>query len=221
MNQEGKLDLTVFELEFDAHNRGRQCLREIKGIQENRHPKIDKKLSHFNQQKLLEYIEQMIRKIKREEFSVSSFEKCLSESWKFALFLAETPVDKVDEVKLRQWWEQELKRYEEKKIKHGTLCKAFDCCRVFLKWVNGLNGRQSLPLMDCLDMPKSPKPKLFERMPTQKEVKELIEAAYASDKYSLRNQAILALANDTGARISEILSMRNKHIRPEKNYLVV
>ncbi len=52
--------------------------------------------------------------------------------------------------------------------------------------------------MAFLEMPKEPRPELCSRMPTEEEVKELI-SAYTSDKFSIRNQAIMALANDTGA----------------------
>jgi site-specific recombinase XerC len=221
LNNQPELDLSVFKLEFDIHHRGKQCLREIRGLRENRHPSTGKQISPANQGKLLDYADWMIHRIKREEFSVSSFEKNLSEAWKFCLFLGKLPAEKLEETRLNEWWEQELKRYEEKKIKYWTLCKELECCRSFLKWVNGLNGGQRLPLMESLILPKRPKLTLFTRMPSQEEVKQLIDAVYASDKYSLRNQAVMALANDTGARISEILSMRNKHIKPEKNYLVV
>lgn len=216
-----KMDLTVFKKDFDAHNRGRQCLRTLKGIEANVHPVLKKQLSLDNQKKLIEYSANLIVKIKRQELSLSSFEKYLAGNWKFCLDLREKSVADVTEVELKVWWEQELARYDSKIIKWATLRKEYECCQHFLKWVKGINHKHQLPLMENLYIPKQPKAKLMERMPSQEEVKQLIDAAYSSDKFSLRNQAILALANDTGARISEILSMQNKHIRPEKNYLVV
>ena len=216
-----ELDLSVFKSDFDPHARGKQCMREINGVRENKHPNTTHKLSSFNQQKLLEYAGWMIHKIKRDEFSVSSFEKNLSESWKLCLFLGEKRVPDITEKDLKSWWGQELTRYEQKKIKHGSLRKEYECAQTFLKWLVGLNGSQRHPLMQTLDMPRPPRAKLIERMPSQSEIKTLIEAANTGQKFSIRDQAIISLANDTGARISEILSMRNKHIRPEKNYLVV
>ena len=221
MSKEVELDLSVFKSDFDPHARGRQCLRELNGIKENSHPHTTRRLSSFNQQKLLEYSAWMIHKLKRDEFSVSSFEKNLSESWKLCLFLGEKKAPEITEKDLKSWWAGELTRYEQKKIKHGSLRKEYECAQTFLKWLAGLNGSQRHPLMQTLDMPKQPRAKLIERMPSQSEIKKLIEAVNTGQKFSIRDQAIIALANDTGARISEILSMRNKHIRPEKNYLVV
>lgn len=220
MNLE-ELDLSVFENDFDPHKRGKQSIRVINNIKANHHPNFKTKLCKYNQEKLLEYAAWMIRKIKRQELCVCTFEKNLSSAWVLAICFDQTPANKVTQAQLKEWWEQELKRYEGKEVRHGTIQKKFKNCQHFFKWLYGLNGHQKLDLMDLIEMPKAPKPELCSRMPTQEEVKELISAAYTSDKFSLRNQAIMALANDTGARISEILSMRNKHVRPEKNYLVV
>ena len=216
-----EIDLTIFEKEFDAHGRGRQCIRTLKGIQANSHPKTKEKLSTFNQQKLLEYAADMAKRIQREEFSFSSFEKNLGEDWKFCLTIGDKRVTEITEAEIKVWWDKELERYTNKKIAWATLLKEYICIQLFIKWVQGIHHTHQLPIMENLYLPKKPKAKLMERMPTQEEVKSLIDAAYASDKYSIRNQAILALANDSGARISEMLSMRNKHIKPEKNYLVV
>ena len=102
-----EFDLTVFNKEFDAHKRGKQCIREIKGIQANKHPHINKKLSEFNQKKLLEYAAWMIRKIKREELSFSSFEKNISENWKMLLFFGEKKATEITEKGLEQWCKQQ------------------------------------------------------------------------------------------------------------------
>lgn len=221
------LDLTVFELDFDPHNRGKQCIRTINHIKQNcyvdnrRHkpfnPFVGKKLVKYNQLKLLEYAAYLIRKLKRKEFSVSSFEKNLAESLKLCLFFGEKKVSDVKEQDIKEWWEKELRRYENEAISHSTLIKGFECCQVFFKWFNGINGNQKHPLLQNLYIPKKPKSKLIEEMPTQVEVKKLIDAVYTDGKlFIIRDTAILALANDSGARISELLSLRTSSVKPEK-----
>ena len=116
LNEQIEMDLTVFDVEFDPHHRGLECVRLIKGIRANEHFTLETKLSEYNQQKLLEYAAWMIRKIKRDELSSSSFEKNMSEAWKTCLFFGETQIDKVDETKLKEWWEYQLKRYEAKEV---------------------------------------------------------------------------------------------------------
>lgn len=231
LSETTELDLTVFESEFDPHHRGRQCVRTIERIRANLYsdgrvngasnPLNGKKVTPFNQKKLLEYASDMIRKIKRNEFSTSSFEKNLSESWRICLVL-EKNIDIVTEQDIKELWEIELLRYESKDIAHATLIKKYECFQRFIKWVNNMNGTGTHPLMQNLDVPRAPKRKLIEEMPTQEDAKKLIDAVRTDGKnFTIRDQAILALANDSGARISEILSVRNKHIKPEKNYLVV
>jgi len=77
MNLE-ELDLSVFENNFGSHRRGKQRIRVINNIKANNHPNFETKLCSYNQEKLLEYVAWIIRKIKRQEFCVCTFEKNLS-----------------------------------------------------------------------------------------------------------------------------------------------
>jgi len=224
-----ELDLTVFQKEFDPHRRAHQCLRTIKGIKANEHPSIEAKLSKHNQAKLLEYSAKMIERIKEDNFTVPSFEKNLAEAWKLCMFVGSKNIDSITGAELKKWWKGELDRYREKKISYGTLQKQIGCCNTFMKflkaperWGTSAAKKVRVENMDDVFLPNKPRPKLKERLPSQQEVKDLLEAMYVDGKrMSVRNRAICALANDSGARISEILSTRNKHVRPEENYLVV
>jgi len=232
LSKEVELDLSVFHSDFDPHRRGKQCIRMLEGIQANRYEDrrrsrannryVGKRLCTFNQQKLLDYAAYLIRRIKRNEFSVASFEKNIAECWKFCLHLEDQKVSELSEGDVKKWWERELTRYEDGAISHESLHKPYVCCQAFMKRMEGINSTEKHPHFKRLEVPKKPKPKLIDQLPSQEEVKKLIEEVYTDGKqYTIRDQAILALANDTGARISEILSIRNKHIKPEKNYLVV
>ncbi len=130
MNLE-ELDLSVFENEFDPHKRGKQSIRVISNIKENFHPNFETKLCDYNQEKLLEYAAWMIRKIKRQELCVCTFEKNLSAAWVLAIGFGQTPANEVTKEQLMEWWERQLKRYEEKEIMHGTLQKKFKSCQRF------------------------------------------------------------------------------------------
>lgn len=224
-----ELDLTVFENGYDPHNRGKQCIRELNGIKANKHPNIKGQMSEHNQEKLLDYAAKMIDRIREDNFTVPSFEKNLGEAWKLCLFFGGKNADEITGKDLAKWWEVEKERYRSQKISYGTLQKEIGCCNTFLKflkepkkWGTSAARKVTVDVMADIYLPNKPRPKLRERLPSQEEVKRLLEAMYVDGKrMSIRNMAICSFANDSGARISAILSIRNKHIRPEENYLVV
>jgi site-specific recombinase XerC len=228
-----ELDLSVFETDFDPHGRSRQVKRVIRLIQENQpdplnQPQFSKSefrshvLSTENQASLLGYAGFLIHRMKRGEIGAVTFQKNLTEAHVFCLWLKETSAKTASEAVVREWWEFQLNRFENRQIGWGTLEKLANCLIAFFQFLEGLPPKKRSERLVGIQLPKHPKSKLQETMPSQTEIKQLIESVYVEGKrYSIRDQAIMALANDTGARISEILSIRNKHIREEENYLVV
>jgi site-specific recombinase XerC len=216
---EMEIDWKVFELEFDPHNRGKESVRLLKALIENKYPKTGKELSKINQEKLLEYCYNMISRIKRNELAVGTFWKNVQEIWRFLLLLNCDDITKLTQKNIEEWWQIKLKQYENREIKYSTLQKSAKCEKAFLRFLFRVEQPKQIV---GIKMPKPPKRELRELIPSQLEVKKLIDAIYVDGKkYTIRDQAIIALINDTGARTSEVLSIRNKHIKAENNYLIV
>jgi site-specific recombinase XerD len=214
-----EIDWKVFELEFDPHNRGKDSVKFLKALIENKYPSNGKELSLANQQKLLDYCQDMISRIKRNELAVGTFWKNVQEIWRFLLEINCQDILSVEDKTIEDWWKKRLTQYEDKKIKYGTIQKTAKCTKAFLRFAFATDQPKQISL---LKMPKPPKRTLRDLIPTQIEIKKLIELVHVDGKkYTIRDQAILALLNDTGARTSEILSIRNKHIKAENNYLIV
>lgn len=92
----------------------------------------------------------------------------------------------------------------------------------FHQFLENLPLKKTPARFEWIQLPKKPRPQLEQALPSQADVKKLIETVFVDGKrYSIRDQAILALLKDTGCRIGEALNIRNGHIREEGNYLVV
>ncbi|MBI2598376.1 MAG: site-specific integrase [Candidatus Diapherotrites archaeon] len=151
-----------------------------------------------------------------------SIEKYLGESWAYCLFLGEKDARKISKEDVESWWNFQLKRFEDKLISRETLRKYAECIVGFYQFLENLPLKKTPQRFEWIQLPKKPRPQLEQSLPSQADVKKLIEAVFLDGKrYSIRDQAILALLNDTGCRIGEALSIRNGHIREEGNYLVV
>jgi site-specific recombinase XerC len=214
-----EMDKKIFESDFDPHSFGKKANKLLNALEKNWHPTLKKSLPKANHEQLMKYCQSMLTRIRREELAISTFWKNLQSVWKFLIDVGCEDITQINEEKMDAWWQNMLIRYENKEIKHSTVEKEFKCARTFLKFVLELDNP---PVIAKIKLPKKPKKGLSEIIPTQKEVKKFIDAVYVDGKqYTIRDQAILALINDTGARISEALSIRNKHIKPEGNYLIV
>lgn len=234
LTQNQELDLSVFQVAFDPHNRGRQCVTVLTQIQANEpkktnhvrkrgeNPLAGKTLSPENQRWLLVFARHMIERIRENELSLASFEKNMAESWNFALSMGETDVSKADVPQIEAWWAGHKERFQRKEIGWGSLQKYRDCVVSFLQVVEGLPLKETPARMKTIRLPKKPKNGMQDQMPTGEQIKKFIEAVRVAGKtYTIRDQAVLMLAYDSGARIGEILSMRNCDIKPEGEYLMV
>jgi site-specific recombinase XerC len=209
----------IFESNFDPHNYGKKANKLLNALRENWHPTLKTALPKANHKHLMKYSENMLTRIKRDELAISTFWKNLQSVWKFLFDIECEDVSKISAEEMAVWWQNMLERYENKKIKHSSLEKELKCARTFLKFILESDNP---PAINKIKLPKKPKKGLSEIIPSQKDVKRFIDSVYVEGKqYTIRDQAILSLINDTGARISEALSIKNKHIKPEGNYLIV
>ena len=206
-----ELDLTVFENIFDPHNKGKLCLNVIEGIKTNKHTRIKGKLSEHNQELLLQYAGKMIDRVKEDNFTIASLEKNLSEAWKLCLFFGNKNIEALTPLDLARWWETELKRYRGKEISFGTMQKLNGTSNTFLKYVKcpkkwGTSAARKMQVeqMSEIWLPNKPKPKLKERLPTQKEVKKLFEEIGRGVKCFLPWQIFLVSASEDYLAIHSI-----------------
>ncbi len=230
---ENEIDLKVFDgITFDPHKKALRAKRVIKRIKENRpahqgqerQKRIfpDRVLTKENQKHLLGYAQHLINQMKKEEGSFASLEKNLSEAWCFCLYLNKTNSKETTEKDIKVWWNSQLDRLSNKKISPETVKKYYTCIVKFYQFLEGLAPKKIPKRFQDLEQPRARKPGLEIIPPSQADIKKFLECVYVEGKrFSIRNKAIFALANDTGARISEILSIKNKHIKPEENYLIV
>lgn len=241
-----QIDLSIFEQAnktFDPHNRAKQAMREIEAIRNNQASehkakifatkKMAKtglqalsktlKLSKENQALLLKYAGYMTERLKKHKTSISAFEKNLSESWNYCLWLKEKPANKVSQKDIDDWWQFVWKRYTEGSISAATLMKYYNCNVAFYKFLDNVSPREKgHPFFNKLEFPDKEKRVHDNQIPTQAQIKQLVEAMYVEGKKSsVRDVAIVSLCNDVGCRVGEALSIRNKDVKPEQNYLVV
>src|SRR3989338_544494 len=209
------LDLDIFKSGFDPHHRNRRVLNVIKDIQTN--PIIGPE----NKKHLLAFANRMIEKVKKGRYRIGSLEKNLSEARNITLFI-KTDLAKATDQEFLAWFTFHEKRYNKKEIKFASLEKYVFAARCLLQSVEGLKEKETPERPKTIEVPKEPDKEPEDNQTTQQHIKKLLETVYVEGKrYTIRDRAILALLNDTGARISEALSIQNKHVRQEKNHLVV
>lgn len=74
----------------------------------------------------------------------------------------------------------------------------------------------------ALTLLPAPKKQTYQEIPTQKQIQSLIRQLRTTGKYQDKQLSVLiALANDTGMRYSEMTTLLNKDIQPENDYLTI
>jgi len=206
----------ILETTFDTHNRHKALLNVIKAIKEN------KGINETNRRLLLEYNDFLEREFSKGELSVSAWQKNIAEAHNFTKFFSK-PLKELVKEDIEKWWKFQEDRQINKEITTWTVLKYCGQARKFLRFCFSLPKKKYVEIFDWIPLPKSPKQNIIaSELPSQKEIKKVIEGMYVEGKrMSIRNQAVMALCNDVGCRISEALSLRNMDIQPEKNYLVV
>lgn len=228
------IDFSVFEITFDPHRRAYQCQRLIKLILRNepdslrlitrfhKKPQKAQVLCFANQQALLGYAAHLVGRIRDKEISFSAMEKYLSEAWGLCLTLGDKDVHELMQPDLMLWWESQKERYRNNELSWETLRKYSFCIINFFQFLEGLPLKKVPERLAWLELPKKPKRKLEDPLPSQVDVKKLLgDVEQIGRKFSIRDKAILSLLNDTGMRIGEALAIRNKNIREENDYLVI
>lgn len=219
-----ELDTSVFNVEFDPHGRARQCKRLIQLIQTNK-PETQLEIKRFNKNKLkikaltsenreslLDYAQFMISRIKQKEIGVHSFEKNLSEAWALCLFMVEKSVSRCTKEDVEKWWNYLIERYQNNEIKRDTLVKLRTCALSFFQFLESLPATKAPSRIEGIRIPKKPKETLEEVMPTQLQVKQLIEAVYEEGKrYTIRDQTILKVLRNGPLMVTELSKKLGNH----------
>ncbi|MBI2598053.1 MAG: hypothetical protein HYW50_02555, partial [Candidatus Diapherotrites archaeon] len=210
------IDFSVFDISFDPHRRAYQCQRLIKLILKNeadslrlitrfhKKPQKTQVLCYANQQALLEYAAHLVGRIRDKEISFSAMEKYLSEAWGLCLTLGDKDVHELTQPDLMLWWESQKERYRNNDLSWETLRKYSFCVINFFQFLEGLPLKKVPERLVWLELPKKPKRKLEDPLPSQIDVKKLLDnVEQFGRKFSIRDKAILSLLNDTGMRIGE------------------
>ncbi len=182
------------------YKRGKALSSLLKRIRE------DKALGEEGKATLLEYHSKISGQ------SISSQEKGLFEAF-FFLKTVSKPVKEVEQADVEAWWKGLSTSY-----KPETLEKKYTQIKKFLRISAGLKKGRYPPCIDNFQpyIPKKQCELTLEEFKTQDEVKLMLEKTYNKGSiFDLRNQAMLALLNDVGARLSEIISMNRKHLKEE------
>lgn len=118
----------------------------------------------------------------------------------FFSFLGDTPIEKVDYLKLRKY----LVILKEKNLKSRSVYRRISCLRSFFKFLSREGYVKTNPVLS-LSSPKQEKhlPSFL----TEEEVTRLIDSAAGNDESGLRDRAILEIFYSTGMRISEVAGL--------------
>ena len=169
------------------------------------------------------YNDQLEKDFHKKKLSVSGWEKSLSESIAFARFF-DKPIDQLEKRDIERWWKYQEQRLMDGEIAPWTIRKYVSQARKVLRFAF---KHPKTKYLDCFDwiteeLPAKPKRKFTASdLPSQEDIKRLIDTLYEGTKLSARNRAIIALCNDCGLRVGEALELRNKDIKLEQNYLVI
>ena len=221
----------------DPHNRVKQLLKDIERIEKNNFEPLKKdkrkqkrnialppKLLKENQKLLLEFNEMLEKDYHKGKLSVSGWQKSISEAAAFARFFNK-PVTKLERKDIEQWFKRQEERLMNNEIGAWSIRKYASQGRKFIRFAFKLPQKKYIDWFDWIseELPAKPKRQFnASDLPSQADIKRVIESVYVDGKrMSIRNQAILALCNDIGCRISEALEIRNKDIMPEQNFLVI
>lgn len=123
----------------------------------------------------------------------------------FLLFIAETPIEKVDYLTLRRY----LAKLREKNHKPRTLARKLSSLRSFFKFLTREGHVKSNPSNLLMT------PKLDKKLPnflTEDEVTRFLEAPALDDEAGRRDRAILETLYSTGIRVSELVGLNVEHV---------
>ncbi len=219
----------------DPYNRQQRLLNIIDNITNgkilNDVDEREQKLTPKNKELLLGYNatmeKQYLKKnnVGKRMISIGGWEKSLACAYQFAEYFQKN-VDKLNRKDIEKWFGFHEQRLMDGKITSWTLDKAQQQARKFLRFVLKLEDhRQYIKFFDWTRK-LIPKPEkntvLASDLPSQEDVQKLlVTLRNQGNRTSILYAAVVSLANDSGARISEILSIRNKDVKEEQGFLVI
>jgi len=206
----------ILENTRDAHNRSRQLLRDIKRIE------TEQGITKENKALLQAFNEQLEKDFSKGKLSIAGWQKSISEAIAFCRAF-DKPIAELTKKDIQAWYEAQEQRLLDSKITAWTLRKYASQARKLLRFAIKSPVKKYIDAFDWIaeELPAKPK-RAFQAsdLPTQAQVKELLQNIYVSGKImSVRNRAIASLCNDSGCRVSEALEIRCKDIAPEENFL--
>lgn len=166
---------------------------------------------------------------------INTQHKDLDVAYNYLLWHNAPTVEAITKEQNKKWWAYWLGRYNKGEIKHGTLEKEYWLTKKFLRKHFDMKKGRYPNQIDTIELPKKPEELDEINLPTQAQMKEIIEkhalatcpnsngnAVRATGSLNFRNQALLALLNDDGCRITEAISMNicDKEQAPGKHYLI-
>ena len=209
--------------ENDFHNRANRIRSTKKKIE------AGEGLTKRNKELLESYSEaletQHNKKKAKKKLSLGGFEKSLSEAYRLCKTINKD-IDKATKEDFKTWFDEVEARMERDEISEWTVYKYFSQARKFIRFVFDFKDpNQYIPFFDPLKemLPEKPKNRLTASdLITVEDTKKLLRHIRNSGTWTgIRNSAFIAMLWDTGARPSELLALRNKQFKKEKNYLVV
>lgn len=187
--------------------------------------KREHKINSANRELLLSYNEEMEKQYLKKIISICGWLNSLDCSYQFAKMIDKS-FKELNRKDIEKWFGFHEQRLMNRQISAWTLNKIQQQARKLLRFVLKLeNSKQYIVFFDwtrklCPTPPKNTV--LASDLPSQKDIQELlITLRNQGNKTSILYSAIVSLANDSGARISEILNIRNKDVKEEQGYLVI
>lgn len=174
---------------------------------------------------LLKYIEWHNKKLEKGNLEQSSIKRSVEIAYSF---LDKCPLALEHDINaVKQWWLDYAENKERSALqKTSSQVKKFLKFRDFsetgedMRFFNNKVAPTSKEAMFFI-MDEAPRKQFEKPRISQEQIKQVLDELLKGNKASILTCALVSLLNDTGARFSEIATLRNKDIVLEEDYLVI
>ncbi|MBS3740620.1 MAG: site-specific tyrosine recombinase XerD [Candidatus Cloacimonetes bacterium] len=167
---------------------------------------MDKKMKNFVSKENQVLINKFKFYLKVEKgLANNTLDSYLSDIERFAEFLGKNKLDEIDPSFLEEYINTLYKRG----LEDSTVARRSSSLKNFYKFLHS-EDIISIPIYE-----KFPSPQISQKLPvvlTEQEVDNLLQAVKLKDKYGIRDRALLEFVYSTGARVSEVISLRKSDI---------
>jgi len=205
--------------ETDFHNRA----NKIKSIKKR--IELGEGLTKKNKELLKSYFKELHTQHERNKLSLGGFEKSLYEAYNLCKNINKD-INKANKEDFKAWFDKIEKKVLKGELSEWTIRKYFSQGRKFIRFVYGFEDeKQYIDFYDPLRklLPNKPKNRLSASdLISVEDTKKLLRHIRNNGTWTgIRNSAFIAMLWDTGARPSELMALKNKQFKKEKNYLIV